>query len=419
MTLTIVTGLGYGDEGKGGTVDLLSRQGPTVVIRHNGGPQAGHNVVDGDGRHHEFAQFGSGTLAGAKTFLSRFMLVNPLNMVREADHLIELGEHDVWTRTFIDENAKIVTPYHVAYNRLLETARGEDRHGSCGQGVGAAMEQDVQDPTVTIVARQLCLASGLPYRLEQQRMYLMQCAARLGYVSGPHFEILCDSTVADYLAQRYRDWYKATRVVHPDFFRSWLKGEDYNLVFEGAQGVLLDEWCGFHPYTTWSTTTHENALILAKEVSSDPPIRLGVTRTYMTRHGPGPFVTEDNDLDFEEPHNHFGDWQRGVRQGHLDLSALRYAVDACGGVDGVVVTHLDRAKTWRWSDSYRLEVGREGDLDRQERMTRQLESTEPHYHKTDTDGLLETIEHWLGPIAITSRGPTAQDKTVLTGVSAR
>ena len=87
-------------------------------------------------------------------------------------------------------------------------------------------------------------------------------------------------------------------------------------VFEGAQGVLLDEWRGFHPYTTWSTTTFANAETLLAE-AGETAIRLGVVRCYLTRHGPGPFVTEDPTLEIPEPHNGTGTWQGAFRNGSL------------------------------------------------------------------------------------------------------
>jgi adenylosuccinate synthase len=125
----IVTDLGYGDAGKETMVDYLVRQGPedesAVVVRYNGGPQAAHNVVTADGRRHTFAQFGSGSFVpGAQTHLSRFMLINPLNMEPEAEHLQRLGVTDVWERLSVDEDAIVITPWQVAANQLRELARG-------------------------------------------------------------------------------------------------------------------------------------------------------------------------------------------------------------------------------------------------------------------------------------------------------
>src|SRR5512147_2617059 len=92
----LVADLGYGDAGKGSIVDYLTRQRPAhTVIRYNGGAQAAHNVIDPGGAHHTFAQFGSGTLVpGVRTYLSRFMLVDPLNLMHEERHLQTLGITD-------------------------------------------------------------------------------------------------------------------------------------------------------------------------------------------------------------------------------------------------------------------------------------------------------------------------------------
>jgi adenylosuccinate synthase len=95
-----------------------------------------------------------------------------------------------------------------------------------------------------------------------------------------------------------------------------------------------------HPYTTWSTTTFANAATLLAEAGAVAR-RLGVTRAYLTRHGPGPFVTEDATLGRPEPHNRRGPWQGAFRVGHLDAVALRYALEVSGGADELAVTHLD------------------------------------------------------------------------------
>src|ERR1051326_8529796 len=106
----LVADLSYGDAGKGSIVDYLTRlhQAHTVV-RSNGGAQAAHNVVDEDARHHTFAQFGSGMFTpSARTHLSRFMLVNPLSMLKEEQHLSSIGIPDAFQRTSIDEAALII-----------------------------------------------------------------------------------------------------------------------------------------------------------------------------------------------------------------------------------------------------------------------------------------------------------------------
>jgi adenylosuccinate synthase len=185
------------------------------------------------------------------------------------------------------------------------------------------------------------------------------------------------------------------------------------VVFEGAQGVLLDEWHGFHPYTTWSTTTFAQAETLLDGV---PAQRLGVVRTYMTRHGPGPFVTEDPALALPESHNGHGDWQGAFRVGHFDAVALRYALEVTGPVDGLAVTHLDACSgaSLKICESYegisRLSAG-PPDLLRQEQLTARLLTAKPVLSEAPADWVTG-IEKALGyPVVLTSSGPRSQDKT--------
>ena len=130
-------GLGFGDESKGSIVDSLVRlYNAKAVVRYNGGAQAGHRVVLSDGREHIFSQFGSGTFVpGVLTYLSRFVLVEPFGLMREYEHLRELGYEDAFSRLSIDEDAPIITPFHIATNRIIELARSGARHGSCGLGI--------------------------------------------------------------------------------------------------------------------------------------------------------------------------------------------------------------------------------------------------------------------------------------------
>jgi adenylosuccinate synthase len=415
----IVADLGYGDAGKGGVVDwLCSRPENQVhtVVRYNGGAQAAHNVVTGDGRWHTFAQFGSGTLrGGTRTFLSRYMMVDPLAMVGEAEHLSALGLAGPFGRVGVDHGALLTTPYHRAANRARERGRGAGRHGSCGMGIGETAAYALAHPADAPRAGDCLAATVLARKLTVLRDWALDefGIAALGGAAG----LPPPAAVAD----AYRAWARRVTITGDGYLARLLR-EPGSVVFEGAQGVLLDEWRGFHPYTTWSTTTFENAEALLREAGAGgEALRLGVTRAYMTRHGPGPFVTEDPTLELPEPHNHAGQWQGPVRAGHLDAVALRYAVEACGGVDAVALTHLDTAREHagelRICRAYqvagrgltdRLVLGPHRDLCYQERMTGMLLAARPLYGtapSSDRDWCDAVAEITGAPVALRSYGP--------------
>jgi adenylosuccinate synthase len=383
----IVVDLGFGDCGKGTVVDYLCATTDVhTVVRFNGGAQAGHTVVLADGRRHTFAQFGSGTLRpGVRTHLSRFMVVDPLALVTEAEHLIALGVPDVWQRLTVDRRALISTPYHREANRAKELARGSGRHGSCGMGIGETMSHALDYPDDALRVGDCADPATLRHKLREIR-------SALGVVGPP----------VEACARAYAAFAATVSIV------DGVSVDDGPCVFEGAQGVLLDEWHGFHPYTTWSTTTFANAEAL---LDGAPAYRLGVLRTITTRHGAGPLPTEDATLGISDPHNPTNPWQGEFRIGHFDAVAHRYALAVCGGVDGLALTHLD-LPVRRMCGGYRattLTPGEPGDLARQERLTAALAAAEPQYEDvTDWVGAVEAAT--TTGVVLESWGPTAEDK---------
>ena len=412
----IVVDLGYGDAGKGAIVDwLCARSRPVqAVVRFNGGAQAAHHVLAPGGAPHPFAQFGSGTFtSGTRTFLSRFMLVDPLALVKEAEHLKTLGVRDPFSLIDIDNNALLTTPYHRAANQAREQARGADRHGSCGMGIGETASYALTHPEDAPRVGDIASRATLLSKLEKLRDRLTPAGTRGANVPAP----------AD-IADVYRAVAERVTLTGDGYLGKLLTQGP--VVFEGAQGVLLDEWHGFHPYTTWSTTTFANAETLLRE-SGAGAVKLGVTRTYQTRHGPGPFPTEDPTLDLAEPHNADGRWQGPFRIGHLDAVALGYAVAVAGGVDAVALTHLDTAR--RHAGELRICRGYEIDgqfvttlapgppreLAGQEVLTAALLRARPRYDTARRSAADEWADAVAGiaraPVVIRSHGPAVADKT--------
>lgn len=342
MGHSIVVDLGFGDCGKGTVVDWLcggeGRGGVVAVVRFNGGAQAGHNVITNDGRHHTFSQFGAGSFQpGVRTFLSRYMLVDPLALLSEAAHLELVGVRGVLGRLAVDREALVVTPYHKAANQARERARGDGRHGSCGMGIGETAKHALEWDEEAVRVGDLYEA-GLVAKLDAIRMRVI---AEFGETA---FGVEGLVEVED-VVRAWKLFTRAVVTVGGEHLGKLLAMGD--VVFEGAQGVLLDENLGLHPHTTWSTTTFANAEMLLSEAGrGGSAARIGVVRTYTTRHGAGPLVSEDENLTRElvERFNGSGEWQGAFRVGHFDGVAHRYAVEACGGVDGLAVTHLDVAE---------------------------------------------------------------------------
>lgn len=387
----VVVGMAYGDEGKGSMVDYLCRlHDGKLVVRYNGGPQAGHNVVTHNGAHHCFSQFGSGTLVGVETFLSKFMMIEPFALMNESNAMYrvrfcEFGSSHYLNPAFkllhISEEAIVITPFHWLMNRIRETARGTNRHGSCGMGVGEA-------------------------RQDQLRGYPPVLAGELRHITWPRLEEIKDRMIGEvqslgpFVCDRVRPLLKKLEDEDSrplaEYYRSfsrqvslendaWLKTrlDSGIVIFEGAQGVLLDESLDLI-YSTWSDCTLRNALEL---LGDRPAEKIGVLRTYVTRHGPGPFDSECKDWDSAPgEHNVKNDWQGPFRLGMFDMDAALKAIELAP-IDGIALTHCDQVTNpWRfWFNSAE--------------------------HSVDRESMVSTIEKILSvPVRYKSYGPKWTDK---------
>ncbi len=446
----IVTDLGFGDSGKGTITDfLVHHHNAEWVVRYNGGPQCGHRVVLSDGREHVFAQFSSGTLRGAKTFYSKYALFNPNALVFEERKLRKLGIADAFDRFYVDTGALVTTPYHVCANRIREYLRGKERHGSCGMGIGETMADYLKDETnanIAVRAMDLLEKDRLAVKLTWIRFSkqdeLMEDIVRLKVQKdlppsiAEAIRILESDSEFDATLEVYE--YVAKQVnIMVDYVDAVLRG-DKPIVFEGAQGVLLDETHGFHPYTTWSTTTPKNALGLLESTGREPVV-IGVLRTYAVRHGTGPFPTEDKRLtkqkDLQDPNNPYNEWQGRLRIGYFDAVLARYAVEVCGKVDRLAITHAEnriggilhgRPICTRYQvkqpspffdgtqEIKRLKVRKRPSLEHQAELAAFLGKCKPSSfaYSWNRDDFLASIQRQVGvPIGIVSTGPTAEDKT--------
>jgi adenylosuccinate synthase len=258
-----------------------------------------------------------------------------------------------------------------------------------------------------------------------------------------------DESLLDDIADTYAYLAERARLVDEAFLRGKLR-EPGTVIFEGAQGVLLDAHYGFAPYTTWSNITFDNALALLDECAYAGEVtRLGVLRTTFTRHGAGPFVTEDATLApyVPEPHNANSAWQQGFRVGWFDAVAARYALDAAGGADALAITHVDRLPdlpAWKLCEAYEYDgdpaaldgffahaerrvtgigVLRPPSWEHQERLTERLMRCQPRYTElprtAGVEAYLSALEAALDvPVTLTSSGQTAREKAARQPVGA-
>ncbi|GHO98164.1 adenylosuccinate synthetase [Reticulibacter mediterranei] len=451
-----IADLGFGDAGKGTITDYLTREcSADLVVRYNGGPQAAHNVVTADGKHHTFAQFGSGMLLPwTRTLLTRFMLINPLNMLREERHLAQLGVRDALSRTLVDRRALIITPFQKAANRLRELARADQRHGSCGEGIGECRADQLAYGNDVLYAGDLLdratMRKKLQFLLDTKYAEVAVLREHLPDSEQVRQELatFTHPTSIDDCLDVYLYFARCVQLLDETAISARF-AQSETMIFEGAQGVLLDENYAFAPYTTWSTTTFANADTLLQEHNyTGEIIKLGVLRAYATRHGAGPFPTEEPALTAALPdlHNSWNDWQQTFRVGHFDLVATRYARDVIGHLDGLAITHLDR---WETMSAHQLctayhyqgveadlspyfvsplgqesrtltgiKVQQSATLTHQEELTRHLWLCRPHYQtlperSTQEEYLALLAEQLAAPIAIISSGPTEADKRSL------
>lgn len=346
MKATAVIGANFGDEGKGLMTDYFSSN-DTLVVRYNGGAQAGHTVVTPEGKRHVFSHFGSGSFAGAATFLSRHFIINPMLWKKELKILQELGV--VPTLTYSNE-AKLTLPYDMLINQEAEKSKGNGRHGSCGVGINETITRCLAGHTTNVPVVDKTRSEIKEKFIRIRDTYCRDRIKQLGLNPDKKFFELFDS---DNLLENYLsvlDEFSATHHIVLD--RDAVEQSKANsVVFEGAQGLLLDEDHEFFPHVTRSKTGLKNVLELCKEMKISNLDAVYVTRAYMTRHGRGPFPTEDPNLSYKDTTNVHNEFQEGLRFGRLDVDLLARTIDndlqqtyghSVAVVPQLAITHVDQ-----------------------------------------------------------------------------
>jgi adenylosuccinate synthase len=328
-----VIGSSFGDCGKGLVVDYLCKTGGEVVVRFNGGAQSGHTVVTPEGLRHVFHHFGSGTLYGVPTFLSQYFVCNPILYFRE---LQDLQAMHVTADVFAHPDCLVSTFADMIINQRKELKRADKRHGSCGVGIHETIQRSAVSELKITMSDLWNRSNALPAKMAE----------------------ICD---------RYATFRTGSPIREPGMTEAFLKacaafaeavhpagiGQCKDPIFEGAQGLLLDQdRKEYWPHVTHSNTGMKNVRALCAQAGITEVDPYYVSRTYLTRHGAGRLPGENPALEYHDETNVNHLFQGPLRFAPLDAGLRdRCAADA-GGEYKLVLTHCDQLEPTIKADLY-------------------------------------------------------------------
>ena len=317
MRTIAVIGKNFGDEGKGYTCSrLASSLKKSLIIKHNGGGQAGHTVEDPEGKwrfiHH---QIGAGAEYHVPTLFADSFMPDLFQLGKEVKAFTELfGFQPI---LYSEKNARITTIDDVLLNMGAEFARGKNRHGSCGMGIEECVQRNAAGYGITVEELATWSKQDLLHRLKQIRKeYTGRRAKILGiYPLNPYYEMLNNETVLENFVEEVKENVKLLSLVDAD--RKWLE-EVQHLIFETGQGLLLDQdYEAYAPHLTSSKTGIHNPAIFLEKRGLSLEEAIYVTRPYITRHGNGPLPCEVDRSELpgvgEDLTNHPNEWQGILR----------------------------------------------------------------------------------------------------------
>lgn len=341
----IVVGLGFGDEGKGLATDFLCLQNSeAIVVRYNGGHQAGHCVTTSDNKRHVFSHLGSGSFRNIPTFWSRFCTFEPYSLVEEINQL------DYVPTIYVDYNCPVITHYDIFFNQALETSMGDKRIGSCGLGYRTTIERQT-NLSEKLSFNDILTLENIDDKLKAIEEYYRtktNLETKFIFDTFQHLEenkkyLVAVENIKKLISQKIIIPVNEKEIFHSEKWNTY--------IFEGAQGILLDQEFGTKPHITKSNTTSKNALEM---ISCYTDLRFKVriyyiTRAYQTRHGAGPFRTKSPNFvlkNNESETNLTNDFQGEFRSNFLDIDQLIYAlrcdnIFSKGVEKNLIITCLD------------------------------------------------------------------------------
>jgi adenylosuccinate synthase len=333
MSAVAVIGSQWGDEGKGKVVDWLSERAD-VIVRFQGGHNAGHTLVV-DGVTYKLSLLPSGVVRGGKlSIIGNGVVIDPFALFAEIERVAAQGLQITPDNLQIADNATLILPIHQQMDSVAEKLRGNAKIGTTNRGIGPAYEDKVARRAIRVcdLGDELVLKSKLEALLAHHNIMLK--IADLPQV-----------TVQEMLDKLEPVREKLLQFAKPVWRNlDALKKAGKNILFEGAQGTMLDVDHGTYPYVTSSNTIAGAALVGAGFAPTNLSYVLGITKAYTTRVGSGPFPTELHDeigQRIGEIGHEFGTVTgRARRCGWFDAVMVRQAVKI-GGISGIALTKLD------------------------------------------------------------------------------
>lgn len=334
MSAFIVLGAQWGDEGKGKMTDYLAEEA-NVVVRFQGGNNAGHTVVVGD-KEYKLRLIPSGILYEDKlNVIGNGVVVDPKALFEEIEYLEGVGVKISPEKLIVSDRAQLIMPYHKVLDKLKEKARGKNDIGTTGRGIGPCYTDKFERCGIRVcdLLHEDVFIEKLRENVEMKNAYITKVLGG----EALNFDEILDEYLG--FAKKLRPFVQDTSVKVYDAIKA-----DKTVLFEGAQGMLLDIDYGTYPYVTSSNTT-------AGGVSSGSGIgpnmitnAVGITKAYTTRVGKGPFPTEllgeTGDWIREKGHEYGVNTGRSRRCGWLDLVIIKTAVRV-SGLTSLAVTKID------------------------------------------------------------------------------
>ncbi|MEO3434192.1 adenylosuccinate synthase [Inquilinus sp. CAU 1745] len=333
MANVTVVGSQWGDEGKGKIVDWLSSRAD-VVVRYQGGHNAGHTLVVGN-QVYKLSLLPSGIVRSGKlSVIGNGVVVDPWALLKEIETLRGMGVEIGPDNLLIAENAVLILPMHGVVDRVREEARGPHKIGTTGRGIGPAYEDKVARRAIRLC--DLADPDVLDYKLDQLLLHHNAFLRGMGApeVDGDEVRTRLKEVAPKVLPYAGVVWERLDE----------LRRAGKRILFEGAQGMMLDVDHGTYPFVTSSNTVASQAATGAGLAPGAVGFVLGITKAYTTRVGAGPFPTEQaNEIGdrLGERGREFGTVTgRKRRCGWFDAVLVRQAVKT-GGLNGIAFTKLD------------------------------------------------------------------------------